>query len=128
MLNVLLFTILSFDMKILDFLIQSLLIAFYCFVCLSYLYTILKKNTSNSLPTILFLIMIINIFLLRYKNNLYILLIASTIVGLVASGIRVYKKRQKIIRKKEEIDKELDDDWSEEPHLLFEESEIGKLV
>ena len=127
LLNILLFTMSSFEKQLFFFLFQSVFISFYCFTCMSYFYTILRKKSSSTLPIIIILVMALNLFLIPPRGYPIYVISGSIAITIVTLSIRIYKKR-KVIRKQDEIDKELNDNWEEEPHILFEESEIGKLV
>lgn len=128
MVNTLLFTTTAFRMELFEFLLQALFISFYCFLTLSYSYTILRKEQNQSMPIIIFILMILNMVLVQFTIEVYLILTTSILIGISSLCIRIYKKRKKIIKKKYEIEKELDDNWEEEPHLIFEDSDIGRMV
>ena len=94
---------------------------------MSYFYTILTRKSSSLLPIIIVLVMTLNLFLIPPRGYPVYVIGGSIIIILIVFSIKIYKKRR-VIKKQEEIDKELDDNWEEEPHILFEESAIGKLV
>ncbi len=127
LLNILIFTISSFEQVTFLFLFQSVFIAFYSFTCMSYFHTILMKKPSQLLVVIMISVMVLNSLIIPPNTTFIFIIFSSIAIITISLTIRIYK-RKRITRKKDEIDRELNDEWEEEPHILFEESDIGKLV
>lgn len=94
------------------------------FLAFTYLDTVVRGRPSTSLPGIIFLINLFSglLFIRQLDPANAMALALACIIGIIASSIRIYKKQKKrrLLRKREEIDKELDDPWKETPHIIYE--------
>ncbi len=77
------------------------------------------------LPFLLFIMMFVNAFLIANQLLLSLLILTSSITGLIALSIKFYHRNKTKSRKKI-IERELDDFWKQEPHVLYDEYDLEK--
>ena len=119
--------------------IQSQVIVICCFFLFAFAYTIKTKRKEFRLLEISLIILLSNSVILLLSNlNFHIIssIITSSMGLLLIFLNRIEKKekynRRKIINKKhsrkrkDDIDKQLDDPWKEEPHILYDPFELEK--
>lgn len=122
-------------------LLQSVIISMICFLAFSYLYTLSIGKQDIILLRIAFGIYIVDCLLITINDNDIMVVLSSAIgfMGLILSFMKndatskKYKGRQKKRRsdkehdmKRDEIDRELDDPWKEEPHVIYDNFELEK--
>jgi type III secretory pathway component EscU len=105
--------------------IITVLVGFLSFV---FVQTVFAGKTSSSLPFLSFntILLATIIFAKQIPVTLITALLISTILGLFVSSLRIYRKikiikQLKTYNKSTEINKELDDEWNEEPHIIYDE-------
>lgn len=127
LLDIVILTRTCFQIKGNWFYFQVIFTGLYIFLTYSYLKTLLTKNPSTRLPTIIFILIFLNTINISSKistENALILIIIST-AGIIVSSIKLYKKykyikHKKLVRRQDEIDKQLDDSWTESPHIIYD--------
>jgi hypothetical protein len=120
LLNVLLFVVASQQMQTIGFYVQTSLVFFYLFQGGVFLITLLEKKPSTSIPGITFLVMFCNAFFITGTGYMIATVICS-ITGLIITTLKFYKKHlRKTIKKQDILDKELDDSWEKDPHVIYE--------
>ncbi len=109
------------------FYIASILLLLVGFLCFVFIQTVFANNPSSSLPFLSFNSLLLGTIIMSKHINVFyaISLISITILGLIITSLKMYAKIKQLgttqtYRKTDEINKELDDDWNEQPHLIFE--------
>lgn len=120
LLNIILFNMASQTMGDIAFYAQTALLLFYVFQGGVFFMTLIEKNPSTSIPGITFLIMLVNTLFIA-KTGYLLFTFMISIIGIAIASLKFYKKHiRKMVKKKDILNRELDDSWDEEPHIIYE--------